>query len=115
MRNKLEKDRKKRIIFKLNELSNLKLKMIINNQILSLYDKHQILSTAVSFCGLQQSNIPLHDQWRKTQRNGLSRIRNRCIMTGRSRSVIKEWKMSRMKFRELADQGYISGIRRSSW
>jgi len=44
-----------------------------------------------------------------------SKIRNRCILTGRSRGIIKEWQISRIKFKLLADQGLIPGIRRASW
>lgn len=44
-----------------------------------------------------------------------TRIRNRCTTTGRGRGVITEYKLCRMKFRELADFGLISGLTRSSW
>lgn len=44
-----------------------------------------------------------------------TRIRNRCIVTGRPRSVYKKFRVSRIVFRELASQGAISGIKKSSW
>lgn len=44
-----------------------------------------------------------------------TRIRNRCIVTGRARSVYKKFRVSRIVFRELALQGAISGIQKSSW
>jgi small subunit ribosomal protein S14 len=44
-----------------------------------------------------------------------NRVRNRCELTGRSRSVYRAFKLSRIAFRELAHQGMIPGITKSSW
>ena len=43
------------------------------------------------------------------------RLRNRCLMTGRCRGYLRKFKMSRLCFRELASDGYIPGITKSSW
>jgi small subunit ribosomal protein S14 len=43
------------------------------------------------------------------------RIRNRCEMTGRPRSVYRKFKLSRIKLRELASNGQIPGMVKSSW
>ena len=43
------------------------------------------------------------------------RIKNRCIITGRSHSVLRICKLSRIKFRELASQGLLMGITKSCW
>ena len=45
----------------------------------------------------------------------LTKIRNICIFTGRSRGVIKKFGLSRFIFRNYADNGYISGLKRASW
>ncbi len=44
-----------------------------------------------------------------------TRVRNRCSMTGRSRGYISKYGVSRIKFRELALEGRIPGIRKASW
>jgi small subunit ribosomal protein S14 len=44
-----------------------------------------------------------------------TRIRNRCIITGRPRSVYKLFRISRIVFRELASQGLILGVKKASW
>ncbi len=44
-----------------------------------------------------------------------TRISKRCILSARSGSVISEFRISRMFFRELANFGKLSGIRKSSW
>lgn len=44
-----------------------------------------------------------------------TRVRNRCNLTGRSRGYISKYGVSRIKFRELALNGKIPGIRKASW
>lgn len=43
------------------------------------------------------------------------RLRNRCRLTGRSRGYMRMFGISRLKFRELADNGKIPGIKKASW
>lgn len=43
------------------------------------------------------------------------RVRNRCKMTGRPRAFIGQFGLSRIQFRELALQGMIPGVTKSSW
>lgn len=44
-----------------------------------------------------------------------TRIRSLCALTGRSRAVYRKFKISRLMLRELALQGKIPGMRKSSW
>lgn len=44
-----------------------------------------------------------------------SRLRNRCAVTGRPRGYMRKFGVSRIVFRELANEGYLPGIRKSSW
>ena len=43
------------------------------------------------------------------------RVRNRCELTGRPRGYYRDFKLSRIKFRELAHQGMIPGVTKASW
>ena len=43
------------------------------------------------------------------------RVRNRCEVTGRPRSVYRKMKMSRIALRELGSKGLIPGLVKSSW
>lgn len=45
----------------------------------------------------------------------VTRVRNRCVQTGRGRGVVGEFGLSRMKFRKLADFGMLAGVTRSTW
>jgi small subunit ribosomal protein S14 len=44
-----------------------------------------------------------------------TRVVNRCEATGRRRSFIRRFKLSRIAFRELASHGMIPGVTKSSW
>tara|TARA_B100001245_G_scaffold10318_1_gene7118 strand:- start:113 stop:418 length:306 start_codon:yes stop_codon:yes gene_type:complete len=52
----------------------------------------------------------------KLPRNSMPcRLRNRCIVTGRARGNYRKFKLSRIAFRELASDGKLPGIIKSSW
>lgn len=43
------------------------------------------------------------------------RVRNRCSQTGRSRGYLRKFGISRIALRELALEGQIPGVVKSSW
>ena len=43
------------------------------------------------------------------------RLKNRCAITGRSRGYMRAFGLSRIEFRELALEGKIPGVKKSSW
>ncbi|KAF7096207.1 hypothetical protein CFC21_098189 [Triticum aestivum] len=52
----------------------------------------------------------------KLPRNSnMTRLRNRCIFTGRSRGVYQKFRMSRIVFRTLANKGELMGVKKASW
>jgi small subunit ribosomal protein S14 len=44
-----------------------------------------------------------------------TRIRNRCSLTGRPRAFYRKFRLSRIALRELASNGQIPGMVKSSW
>ncbi|TAE26926.1 MAG: 30S ribosomal protein S14 [Candidatus Kapaibacterium sp.] len=44
-----------------------------------------------------------------------TRVRSRCSLTGRGKGVYRKFGLGRNKFRELALDGKIPGVRKSSW
>jgi len=47
--------------------------------------------------------------------SSICRIKNRCIETGRSRGIISDFKISRIKFREYMKLGLITGVKKRSY
>jgi len=47
--------------------------------------------------------------------SSITRVRNRCELTGRPRGVYRKFKLSRLALRELASAGQIPGMVKSSW
>ncbi len=43
------------------------------------------------------------------------RLKNRCQVTGRPRGYLRAFGLSRIKFRELAREGKIPGVKKASW
>ena len=49
------------------------------------------------------------------RKSSFARVRNRCIFTGRPRSVYEFFLISLFVFRGLASRGPLMGIKKSSW
>ena len=43
------------------------------------------------------------------------RMHNRCKLTGRPKGYMRQFGVSRVTFRELANQGLIPGVRKARW
>jgi small subunit ribosomal protein S14 len=43
------------------------------------------------------------------------RLHNRCMITGRPKGYYRDFGLSRHVLRELAHQGFLPGVRKSSW
>jgi small subunit ribosomal protein S14 len=54
-------------------------------------------------------------QYREMRRKFPNRVRNRCKRCGRPRGYIRRFGLCRICFRELALQGEIPGVTKSSW
>ncbi len=44
-----------------------------------------------------------------------NRVKNRCVETGRPRSYMRKFGLSRISFREHASKGEIPGVTKASW
>ena len=58
------------------------------------------------------ATLKLAELPRNSARN---RIRNRCMMTGRPRAYYRKFGLARTAFRDLASEGQIPGVVKSSW
>ncbi len=54
-------------------------------------------------------------QYREERRKYAVQVRNRCKRCGRSRGYMRRFGLCRICFRELALEGYIPGVVKSSW
>jgi len=43
------------------------------------------------------------------------RVHNRCKLTGRPKGYIRQFGISRVTFREMANKGLIPGVKKASW
>lgn len=68
-------------------------------------EKRKALKEAGDFIGLQK--LP--------RSSSKVRLRNRCKLTGKPRGYIRVFGICRNQFRELASNGKIPGVTKSSW
>jgi|TARA_B100000768_G_scaffold169431_1_gene175010 small subunit ribosomal protein S14 len=63
-----------------------------------------------------KDRLALYKKFESVPRNSApSRHRNRCWVTGRSRGFYKDFGLSRHVLREMANDGLIPGLKKSSW
>lgn len=79
-------------------------------------EKRQALKEAFEKADNQQEKLEIHRQIQQLPRNS-SRVRhrNRCWLTGRSRGYYRDFGLSRHVIREMAHQGLLPGVVKSSW
>jgi len=99
MVNFVQKDNKRRKLVLKNESKRLEYKCIISNLSLPKQVRYDYV--------YKLNNL--------NKNSSKIRVKNRCILTGRGRSVYSFCKLSRLKFRELAAQGKLIGITKASW
>jgi len=99
MANLIERDKRKRKSYLTLFLKREKIKRILKdrNQEMSVRYKAQIELNKLS------------------KKGSKVRLANRCLITGRTHSVLKSFRISRIKLRELINMGLINGTKKSSW
>lgn len=79
-------------------------------------EKRQGLLEQISQASSQQERMDLHRQLQRLPRNSApTRLRNRCWVTGRSRGFYRDFGLSRHVLREMAHEGLLPGVTKSSW
>jgi ribosomal protein S14 len=46
--------------------------------------------------------------------SNISKIKNRCVFSNRSRSIYRQFKLSRIFFKKLSLEGYLMGVKKAS-
>ena len=71
---------------------------------------------------IADKDLPMEERFAATlklaempRNSSATRIRNRCEVTGRSRSVYRLNKLSRIAIRDLGSKGLVPGLVKSSW
>ncbi|KAG5942415.1 hypothetical protein E4U59_001126 [Claviceps monticola] len=93
------RDHTKRKVFEQFEAERQALRYVIRNTTLP----PRVRATA------QLQLASMHSYTRPTQ------IRNRCVLGGKGRGVLSDFKMTRFNFRLQALAGNIPGVKRASW
>ncbi len=75
----------------------------------TMYKKYELKRIELKKLGDQEGLALLPRNSSKT------RLKNRCLETGRPRGYMRQFGLSRLSFREHASKGEIPGITKSSW
>ena len=99
MQKKIKKNINQRLLFKNLEKKRLIIKKISNN-----FNLKKIIRWKTE------------QKWFNFSKNSsLTRIKNICILTGRSKSIYRFFKISRLQLRKLSSTGFLPGISKYNW
>ena len=99
MRAKIERDLKRRKLVAKYDKKRMALKKILSDKTIS-----------------SEMRLIAQEALEKLPRNSSPvRLTNRCMLTGRPRAVSRYFGISRIKMCELALQGKLPGVSKSSW
>ena len=85
-----------------------------------LYKKYclnrNLLKIKLKKTSLRKQKIQLQLELQKFPRNSSkTRLRNRCMETGRPRGYYRDFGLSRHNLREMAHKGLLPGLTKASW
>lgn len=84
----------------------------MRNEVLRSVYKHLIMSSKTTADEKVEAMYSLSSNARN---NSISRIKNYCVISGRSRSVYRKFKISRILIRELGLNAQIVGLTKATW
>lgn len=78
--------------------------------------KRKKLKTQIKQSLFLEEKFILHRKLQKLPRNSApTRLNNRCLFSGRAKGFLRDFGISRHFFRELAHEGLLPGVKKSSW
>lgn len=78
--------------------------------------KRDLLKNDLKTASSYSDKLSIYKKLQKLPKNSAPcRQRNRCWVTGRSRGFYKDFGLSRHVLREMAHDGTIPGLKKSSW
>jgi small subunit ribosomal protein S14 len=95
----IERNLKRQRLAKSFDAKRTRLKAIIKDQDLPAEERFM--------AALKLAEVP--------RNSSKTRIRNRCLVSGRPRGFYRKLKMSRLALRQLGSEGKIPGLVKSSW
>lgn len=67
----------------------------------------------------KRAELKAEGRWEELQKlpknSSYVRLHNRCKLTGRPRGYMRQFGVSRVLFREMANKGLIPGVSKASW
>ncbi len=78
--------------------------------------KRQFLKQQMQMVSSLEEKLNLHRKLQNLPRNSAAvRLHNRCVLTGRPKGYFRDFALSRHTLREMAHQGLLPGVTKSSW
>jgi len=84
--------------------------------VLKYSNKREFLKKTLKSAEFLEEKVQISRQLQKLPRDSSStRLHNRCLITGRPKGYFRDFGLSRHCIREMAQEGLLPGITKSSW
>ena len=78
--------------------------------------KRALLKEQIKKASSLKEKLTLHRQLQQLPKNSSPvRLHNRCTVTGRPKGYFRDFGLSRHVLREMAHEGLLPGVKKSSW
>jgi small subunit ribosomal protein S14 len=79
-------------------------------------EKRADLKKQIKEANFLKEKLALHRQLQQLPKNSSAvRLHNRCLITGRPKGYFRDFGLSRHVLREMAHEGLLPGVTKSSW
>jgi len=95
----IEKEKKRSLLYQKHKAKRDQLRAIVKNPKTSLEEKR--------IAQAELENLPGN--------SSITRMRNRCALTGRPRGYMRMFRLARLAFRKFALLGLLPGVKKASW
>ncbi len=84
--------------------------------VLKYAEKRNLLKQQIRHATFIEEKIKLYRKLQGLPRNSSpTRLHNRCLVTGRPKGFFRRFGLSRHVLREMAHEGLLPGVKKSSW
>lgn len=86
------------------------------NLVIKYSKKRETLKNIIKKTSFFKEKLLLHRKLQQFPRNSsLTRLHNRCMITGRPKGYFRDFGLSRHMLRQMAHDGLLPGVKKASW
>nr|YP_009117134.1 ribosomal protein S14 [Acrasis kona]AID52050.1 ribosomal protein S14 [Acrasis kona] len=79
------------------------------------WNKNKYIKNIIDLDPYLPKELNINNKINNIKNGSISRTHPVCLFSGRSKANFNKYKMSRMMFKKYGENGYLNGLKKSSW